>query len=138
MIRPSLHPCFHGIPMPMCLLCTLLRIQHACALEYDQPWQFNIISKFSICLCLVVRLSMLHTSIFYEILETYMVFFADCKYVNFNNNTKLFLFFSYLSYITTRPIKKHTISVSSISLSFLNHLKKKLYGALKNTNLYML
>ena len=38
MIRPSLHPCFHGIPMPMCLLCTLLRIQHAYSLEYDIPW----------------------------------------------------------------------------------------------------
>ena len=31
--------------------------------------------------------SMLHTSIFYEILETNMDFFADSKYVIFNNNT---------------------------------------------------
>ena len=38
MIRRSLHPCFRGIPMPMCLLCTLLQLQHARALEYDQPW----------------------------------------------------------------------------------------------------
>ena len=41
MIRPSLHPCFRGIPLPMCLLCTLLQIQHACALEYDKPWQIQ-------------------------------------------------------------------------------------------------
>ena len=38
MIRPSLDPCLHGILMPMCLLRTLLRIQHAYALEYDKPW----------------------------------------------------------------------------------------------------
>ena len=33
------------------------------------------------------RLIMLHTSIFYDILETDMVFFVDSKYVNFNKNT---------------------------------------------------
>ena len=38
MIRSSLHPCLHGILMPMCLLWTLLQIQHAYALEYDKPW----------------------------------------------------------------------------------------------------
>ena len=81
---------------------------------------------------------MLHTSIFYEILETDMVFFVDSKYVNFNKNTLFFLFFSYFSSIITPQLKKHTASVLSISLSFLNHLKKKLCGALKNTNLYML
>jgi len=57
------------------------------------PWsminhgKFSIISIFSICSCLTVRLMVLHTSIFYEILETDMVFFADSKYVNFNKNT---------------------------------------------------
>ena len=83
----------------------------------------SIISKFPTCSCLAVGYSMLHT-IFYEILETNMVFFADSKYVNFNNNTLCFLFFSYLSYVNTPQLKKHTVSVSSISLSFLNHLKK--------------
>ena len=96
MIRPSLHPCFHGIPMPMCLLCTLLRIQHACALEYDKPWQIQHISIFSICSCLAVRLIMLHTSIFYEILETYMVFFTDSKYVNFKRNRFFSIFFWFI------------------------------------------
>ena len=38
MIRSSLDPCLHGILMPICLLRTLLRIQHAYALEYDKPW----------------------------------------------------------------------------------------------------
>ena len=89
------------------------------------------------CSCLAIRLIMLHT-IFYEILETYMVFFADSKYVNFNKNTLFFLFFSYLSSIITPQLKKNTVSVSSISLSFLNHLNKKLYGSLKNTKIYML
>ena len=74
--------------MPMCLHCTFLWIQHAYALEYDKPWQiqryihiFNMLvfsgsSDYAAC-----------TSIFYEILETDMVFFANSKYVNFNKNT---------------------------------------------------
>ena len=61
---------------------------------------------------------------FYEILETYMVFFIDSKYVNFNKNILFFVFFSYLSSVLTPQLKKHTVSVLSISLSFLNHLKK--------------
>ena len=138
MIRPSLHPCFHGIPMPMCLLCTLLRIQHACALEYDKPWQIQHYIHIFNMLVLSGSSVMLYTSIFYDILETNMVFFADSKFVNFNKNTYIFLFFSYLSSVITPQLKTHTVSVLSISLSFLNHLKKILYGALKNTNLYML
>ena len=61
--------------MPMCLLCTLLRIQHACALEYDKPWLIqHYIQIFNM---LVFRGSSdyaVHTSIFYEILETDMVY----------------------------------------------------------------
>ena len=87
MIRPSLHPCFRGIPIPMCLLCTLLRINMPVPWSMINHGKFSIISIFSICSCLTVRLIVLHTSIFYEILETYMVFFADSKYVNFNKNT---------------------------------------------------
>ena len=131
MIRPSLDPCLHGILMHMCLL----QIHHAYALKYDIPSLIQHYIKFFICLCLAVHLIMLRTSIFYEILETDMVFFANSKYVNFNKNT--LFFFSYLSSIITPQLKKHTVSVSSISLSFLNHLKK-MYGALKNTELYIL
>ena len=87
MIRPSLHPCFRGIPIPMCLLYTLLRINMPMPWSMINHGKFNIISIFSICSCLTVRLIVLHTSIFYEILETDMVFFADSKYVNFNKNT---------------------------------------------------
>ena len=87
MIRPSLHPCFHGIPIPMCLLCTLLWINMPVPWSMINHGKFSIISIFSICSCLTVRLIVLHTSIFYEILETDMVFFADSKYVNFNKNT---------------------------------------------------
>ena len=86
MIRPSLHPCFRGIPIPMCLLCTLLRINMPVPWSMINHGKFSIISIFSICSCLTVRLMVLHTSIFYEILETDMVFFADSKYVNFNKN----------------------------------------------------
>ena len=87
MIRPSLHPCFHGIPIPMCLLCTLLRINMPMPWSMINHGKFSIISIFSICSCLTVCLIVLHTSIFYEILEIDMVFFADSKYVNFNKNT---------------------------------------------------
>ena len=83
MIRPSLHPCFRGNPIPMCLLCTLLQINMPVTWSMINHGKFSIISIFSICSCLAVRLIMLHTSIFYEILETDMVFFADSKYVNF-------------------------------------------------------
>ena len=138
MIRMSLHPCWHGILMPMCLLRTLLKIQHAYALEYDKPWLIqHYIQIFNMLVFsrLFDYTAHLH---FYEILEIDMVFFANSKYVNFNKNTLFFLFFSYLSSIITPQLKKHTVSVSSTSLSLLNHLKKKLYGALKNTELYML
>ena len=87
MIRPSLHPCFRGIPIPMCLLCTLLRINMPMPWSMINHGKFSIISIFSICSCLTVRLIVLHTSIFYEILEIDMVFFSDSKYVNFNKNT---------------------------------------------------
>ena len=81
---------------------------------------------------------MLHTSIFYKILETDMIFFADSKYVNFNKNTLFFLFFSYLFSIITPWLKKHIVSVSSIMLLFLNHFEKKMHATLKDTILYML
>ena len=84
MIRLSLHPCFHGIPIPMCMLCTLLRINMPIPWSMINHGKFSIISIISICSCLTVRLMVLHTSISYEILETDMVFFADSKYVNFN------------------------------------------------------
>ena len=76
MIRPSLHPCFRGIPIPMCLLCTLLRINMPVPWSMINHGKFSIISIFSICSCLTVRLIVLQTSIFLEILETYMVFFC--------------------------------------------------------------
>ena len=91
--------------------------------------------------CCYLRFSkpqQLHTSIFYEILETDMIFFADSKYVNFNKNTYCFLFFSYLFSVITPQLKKHIVSVLSISLSFLNHLKKKLYGALLPPNTHFM
>ena len=76
--------------MPMCLLQTLLRIHHVYALEYDKPWLIE--HYIQICSCLAIGYSMLHISIFYEILETDMVFFADSNYVVFNKN----IFFSIL------------------------------------------
>ena len=124
--------------MPMCLLHTLLWIQHAYALEYDKPWLiqhyieiFNMLvfsssSDYPACL-----------DFLWDFRNIYG-FFADSKYVNFDKNTYFFLFFSYLSYVITPQLKKHIVSVLSISLSFLNHFKNKVYGALKNTDLYML
>ena len=73
--------------MPTCLLCTLLRIQHAYALEYDKPWliqNYIQISNMLVFSGLYDYAAHLH---FYEILETDMVFFVDSKYVNFNKNT---------------------------------------------------
>ena len=78
---------------------------------------------------------MLHTSIFYEILETYMVFFANSKYVKFHKNT---YFFSYLSSVITPQLKKHTVSVSPITFSILDHFKQNSYGAQLDANLYVL
>ena len=137
MIRPSLDPCLHGILMPMCFL-RILRIQHAYALEYDKPWLiqhyiqiFNVL-VFSHSSDYAAQLHFL-----WDFRNRYG-FFVDSKYVNSNKNTLFFLFFSYLSSIITPQLKKHIGSVLSISLSFLNHLKNKLYGALKNTDIYML
>ena len=73
--------------MPMCLLFPLLRIQHACALEYDKPWQIqHYIQIFNMLMFSSLSDYVAHLH-FYEILETDMVFFADSKYVNFNMNT---------------------------------------------------
>ena len=138
MIRPTLYPCWHGILMHMCLLQTLLCIQHAYALEYDKPWLIeHCIQIFNILMFSCLSDYAAHLHFLWDSRNRYGCF-ADSKYVNFNKNTLFFLFFSYLSSIITPQLKKHTVTVSSISLSFLNHLKKKLYGALKNTNLYML
>ena len=138
MIRPSLHPCFHGIPIPMCLLCTLLRIQHACALEYDKPWLIqHYIQIFNMLVFSGLSDYAAHLHFLWYLRNRYGSF-ADSKYVNFNKNTSFFIFFSHLSSLITPQLKKHTISVSSISLLFLNHFENKLYGELKNTDLYML
>ena len=124
MIRLILHPCFHGILMPMCLLRTLLHIQHAYALEYDKPWLiqhyiqiYNMLMFRFIWLCCT-------PPFFMRFSKHIWFFFADSKYVNFNKNTYIFLLFSYLSFVITPQLKKHTGSVFSISLSFLNYLKK--------------
>ena len=138
MIRSCFHPCFHGILMPMFLLDTFLRIQHAYALEYDKPWKIqHYIQIFNMLVFSCSSDYAAHLHFLWDFINRY-VFFANSKYVNFNKNTLFFLFFSYLSSIITPQLKKHTVSVSSISLLFFNHLKKKLYGALKNTDLYML
>ena len=124
MIRPSLHPCFRGIPMPMCLLCTLLRIQHAYALEYDKPWLIQHYIQTSNMLVFSGSFYYAaHLHFLWDFINRY-VFFANSKYVNLNKNTQCFLFFSYLSYVISSQLKKHIVTVSSISLSFLNHLKK--------------
>ena len=124
MIRPSLHPCFHGISMPMCLLCTLLRIQHAYALEYDKPWPIQHYIQISNMLVFSGSSDYVaHLHFLWDFRNRYG-FFADSKYVNFNKNTLFFLFFSYLCSIITPQLKKHIVSVLSISLLFLNHLKE--------------
>ena len=117
--------------MPMCLFRTLLRIKHAYALEYDKPWLIqHYISKFSICSCLVVGYSMMHTSIFYEILETYMVFFADSKYVIFNKNTYFFYFF--LIYLLSSLLNsKNTLLVFRPYSFVFQPFKKKLIWCTK-------
>ena len=60
------------IPMSMCPPRTLFRIHHAYALEYDKPWLIeHYIQIFNMRSWLY---SIVHASIFYEILETYMFF----------------------------------------------------------------
>ena len=74
---------------------------------------------------------MLHTSIFYEILETDMVLFADSKYVIFNKNINVFLFFSYLSSVISPQLKKHTGSFF-IHISFVSQpFKRKIVWCTK-------
>ena len=73
--------------MPMCLLRTLLQIQHSYALDYDKPSLIQHYIQISNMLVFSGSSDYAAPSIFYEILETDMVFFADFKYVNFNKNT---------------------------------------------------
>ena len=137
-IRPSLHPCLHGILMPMCLLRILLRIQHAYALEYDKPWLIqHYIQIFNMLVFSHSSEYAAHLYFLWDFRNRYGFFckFHICK---FNKNTLFFLLFSYLSSFITPQLKKHNVSVSSISLSFINHFKKQSYGALKNIDLYML
>ena len=132
-----LHPCWHEILMPMCLLETLLQIHHAYALKYDKPWLIeHYIQIFNMLVFSHWLQYATHLNFLWNFRNIYG-FVVDSKYVTFNKNIYFFLFFSYLSCVIT-PQLKQTISVSAITLSFLNHFENKLYGALKNTNLYML
>ena len=60
--------------MPMCLVQNFLRIQHAYVMEYDKPWLIEHYIEILNMLVFSRWYNMLHTSIFYEILETYMFF----------------------------------------------------------------
>ena len=78
--------------MPMCLLRTLLWIQHAYALEYDKPWLIeHYIQIFN--MLVFSRWLQYAAHHFYEILETDIVFFVDSKYVIFNKNIYIFSIF---------------------------------------------
>ena len=138
MIGPSLYPCLHGIFMPMCLLRTLLQIQHAYGLEYDKPWLIqHYIQIFNMIIFSCSSEYATHFHFLWDFRNRYG-FFADSKYVNFNKNTYFFsIFFLYIFCHHSSTQKRHCLCF--IHISFISQpFKKKLYGALKNTDLYKL
>ena len=90
MIRPSLHPCLRGILIHMCLLLTLLRIQHAYALEYDKPWLIEHYIQIFNMLVFSHWLQYAPPLHFHEILETYKVFL---RITNMQFLTRIYYFF---------------------------------------------
>ena len=128
MTRPSLHPCFHGIPMPMCLLCTLLQIQHAYALEYDKPWLIqHYIQIFNMLVFSCSSNYVAHLHFLWYFRNIYS-FFVDSKYVNFNKNTLFFLFF--LIYLLSSLLNsKNTLLVFRPYLYCFSTIKKIKYGS---------